>query len=329
MGRLVQPLVAAALLVGAATASASVAPLTPDQKLAMDRKNALEDAFRARFDDRRFNQVRDMYARVIVADKRGGRPALPRVLFKDEEGWHELVERGHRPLPSRVAHELDRLMVQGEIWAEPTYEKTARCAAPQVFIVEYGDNEKYGHQCGHPGLIGRVTEVAARLAVPAGRGVTTAPPPGSGDARYGLGPAELISAHISGRVRDMIYAWDRRSLAGAVDPYAEDVIVEFADGKVLRGRAALAAWMRPQQDWSTPGVATQGTIKGVQFQRGTIKAPVGNIVTELREIRWQENGRALRRTYSANWRNNDGLWQIVHERVSADKPVTDERLVWP
>ncbi len=320
---------ALALLSGAVPLAATVAPLTPDQKIELDRRNALEDAMRARFSDGLFNQVRDMYARVIVARERGGRPGKPRVLFKDEGGWHELVERGRRPVARPVAHELDRLLVQGELWAERAYVKTAPCAAPQVFLIEYGDNEKYGRQCGAPGLMGRAARVAATLSVPAGKAVSTAPPPKAGDASYGLGEPELLSAHIGGRVRDMIYAWDRRTLAGAVDPYAEDVIVQFADGRVLRGRAALGAWMRPQQDWAVPGLATQGRIKGVQFQRGTIKAPVNGVVTEMREIRWVENGLPLRRTYSASWRNNDGLWQIVHERVSADKPVTDERLVWP
>jgi hypothetical protein len=127
----------------------------------------------------------------------------------------------------------------------------------------------------------------------------------------------------------MIYAWERRNLAGAVDPYAENAIIQFADGRVLRGRRALVDWLRPQQDWAVPGLATQGRIKGVQFQRGTIKAPVGNTITEFREIRWEQKGRPMRRTYSATWRNNGGLWEIVYERVSADKPVTGDRQIWP
>jgi hypothetical protein len=77
------------------------------------------------------------------------------------------------------------------------------------------------------------------------------------------------------------------------------------------------------------GLATQGRIRGVQYQRGLVKAPVGNTIIEMREIRWQENGRPMRRTYSATWQNNGGLWEIVHERVSADKPVGDGRIIWP
>jgi hypothetical protein len=53
------------------------------------------------------------------------------------------------------------------------------------------------------------------------------------------------------------------------------------------------------------------------------------VIFEMREIRWEENGRPMRRTYSATWKNDGGLWQIVHEKVSEDKPVVEgERHIW-
>jgi hypothetical protein len=332
MGRVVrrQIFLAAALSALFLTpAAARVAPMTPEQQLMLDRQTALENGFRARFGDGALNQLRDMYASVIVADERRGGVTAPRALFKNEYGWHELRANGASKLPRRIAQELDRLMLNQDLWAEPAYVKNPACAAPAVFLLRYGGEQMFGRQCAVEGLSGRVALVAKSLRVPGGRAVTTAPPPGPNDRRASLGRSEDMTAKVSARVREMIYAWERRSLAGAVDPYAENAIVQFEDGRMLRGRAALVQWMRPQQDWSVPGVATQGRTKGVQFQRGTIKAPVGNTITEFREIRWQENGRLLRRTYSATWQNNKGVWEIVHERVSADKPVTGDRQIWP
>ena len=305
-------------------AAARVAPLTPEQKLMLDRQSALENAMRARFSDGAFNQLRDRHGSIIVGEAGRGAASPPRVLFKDENGWQELRRSGRAKLPRRLAHELDRLLVDGRLWNETPYVKDARCAAPTVFVLRYSGNEKFGRQCVPAGLSGRAALVAKTLRIPPGRGTTTAPPDGSS-----IGPAEDMSAQVSARVREMIYAWDRRNLAGAVDPYAENAIIQFEDGRVLRGRRALVDWLRPQQDWAVPGLATQGRIKGVQFQRGTIKAPVGNTITEFREIRWEQNGRPMRRTYSATWRNSGGLWEIAHERVSADKAVTGDRQIWP
>jgi hypothetical protein len=39
------------------------------------------------------------------------------------------------------------------------------------------------------------------------------------------------------------------------------------------------------------------------------------------EVRWTQDGKPVRQTFSTAWRNNGGLWQIVHERVSVVKPV--------
>ena len=310
-------------------AAARVAPITAEQQLMLDRQNALEDAVRARFGDGTFNQLRDMHASVIVAEERRGRPTVPRVLFKNEYGWHELRAGGRRKLPRHLAHELDRLLVDGNLFAETPYTRDARCPTPRVFVLRYASNPLYGRQCAAAGLSGRAAQVAATLRVPPGRGKTIAPPPGPNDARTSLGRSEDMTGAVSNRAREMVYAWERRSLAGAVDPYAENVVVQFADGRVLRGRNALVEWMRREQDWSVPGLATQGRTKGIQYQRGAIKAPVGNSIIEMREIRWQENGRPMRRTYSATWVNTGGLWQIVHERVSEDKRVNDERIAWP
>lgn len=306
-------------------AQADIPPLTPEGKLVMEKKEALENAVRARFSDATFNHVRDLYGSIVVAEEVRGSPSPPRVLIKDETGWHELRGRGRRELPRRIAHELDRLMITEALWREDPYSHEAACLQPRLFMLRHAGKEQFGRQCGVSGLAGRAAEVAATFRIPPGPARTTASPP---DSRLSIGPQEDLASHIGALANEMVWAWERRSLAGAVEPYAADVIVEFADGRVLRGRTALVEWLRRQQDWSAPGRAVQGSARGFQYHRGVIKPAEKGIVTEMREMRWVENGRPLRRTYSANWRNNDGLWQIVYERVSADKAVTGERHVW-
>lgn len=307
----------------AASASADVAPLTAEGKVMVARQQALENAMRAAFDDATFNRVRDMHGSVIVAEEVRGKPSKPRVLVKDEHGWSELRRGGERPVPAAIAHELDRLLIDEAIASENPYVHAAPCAQPRLFILRHAGREQFGRQCTPAGIAGRAAEVAATGRIPPGRGMTTAPPTPAGQPRPGGGPGEDLARHIHHRASEMVWAWQRGSLAGAVEPYAQDVIVELPGGRVLRGRPALVEWMRGQQDWST-----RGRGKRVEYHRGSIKPPEGDILFEMREIRWEEAGRPLRRTYSATWQNRDGLWQIAHERVSADKPVTGERQVW-
>ena len=311
-------------------AAARVAPMTPEQQLMLDRKNALENAVRDRFTDGQFNRIRDMYGIIVLGEERGGRAGLERVLVKDEHGWFELRGTGRSRVPPRIAHELNRLLIDADLFAETAYTKDLRCARPQLFVLRHAGNEQFGRQCGTSGLSGKVAHIGRTFRIPSGREVTTAPLPAVHDARYGIGPQEAKTGHVANRAREMIYAWERWSLAGAVDPYADNAIVEFADGRVLRGRPAIVEWTRRQQDWKVPGLAFEGKTRGYQYQRGTVMAPVGDTITEMREVRWQENGRPMRRTYSAMWRLNAGLWQIVHERVSEDKPVTSgsDRQIW-
>jgi hypothetical protein len=312
---------ALAALLLAPVAQATIPPLTPEGRVRMERQEALENAARARLGDPTTNFLRETYGSIIVADEIRGRPASPRVLIKDEHGWRELRGKTFAPIPKRVAHELNRILVAEAVRAENPYVVEASCARPRVFIIRHAGQEQYGRQCAVSGLAGRAAAVAATFRIPPGQGATTALPPP--DTPWpGAGPVEDLMRHIHHRASDMVWAWYRRSLAGAVDPYAEDVVIELP-GKVLRGRAALVEWLRPQQDWSQPGIG-----KKFDYHRGTLLPRKGDYITEAREIRWEENGRPMRRTYSATWQNRGGLWLIVHEKVSVDKPVTDERQIW-
>jgi hypothetical protein len=323
LGKFLSITASLAVLATASVAIATVPPLTPEGRVRMERMQALEDAARNQFGDPTTSFFREAYGNVIVADEVDGRPAAPKILIKDEFGWHELRGAKRLPLPDRAAHELNRLLISEALPSEDPYLHKAPCERPRVFILRHAGRESYGRQCQPFGLAGRAALVAATYRVPAGRGETTASPPPPQNPRPGSGAGEDLMRHIHHRASDMVWAWERRSLAGAVDPYAEHVVVEMP-GRVLRGRAALVEWLRPQQDWATRGIG-----KKVDYHRGSLKPPEKDVIFEMREIRWEEHGRPMRRTYSATWKNDGGLWQIVHEKVSEDKPVVEgERHIW-
>jgi hypothetical protein len=316
----------AAACLSPATVSARVAPMTPEQQVRMDRQVALENAMRARFSDATFNQVRDMHASIIVAEEQRGVPTLPRVLVKDEHGWHELARDGRRALPQRISHELDRLMLDGDLWREEPYVAGQPCRGPtRVFLLrQLHHGDRYGRQpCGAAGLAGGVAEVAATLRIPQRVAATTAPPEAT-DAPPGVSAAEYkASRQMHALLEHSVWSWERRSLAGFVDPYAENVLVELP-GRTLRGRAEVIAWAKGLRDWSPGGGFPRMTLHRAEWPR-----PQQDYAFGRWEVRWGEGqGRPMRRTYSATWRNNGGLWQIVHMKVSADKPVTDQRIAW-
>lgn len=309
-----------------AAASARVAPLTPEQQLKLERQNALEHAMRARFNDMTFNTVRDMHASIIVGEERGGRPTLPRVLVKDEYGWHELLPSGRRTLPKRIGHELDRHLLNGDLWREDPYVADQRCTGvTRVFVLrQFNQGDRYGRQpCGERGLAGRVAEIAATLRAPPRPATTTAAPEPI-DAPPGLPAAEYrASRQMYALLEHSVWSWERRSLAGFVDPYADNAIVELPE-RTLRGRAAIVEWARGLRDWSPSGSFPRLTLHRSEWPR-----PKGDHAFGRWEVRWgEETGRPMRRTYSATWQDKDGIWQIVHMKVSEDKPVTGERQVW-
>ena len=64
------------------------------------------------------------------------------------------------------------------------------------------------------------------------------------------------------------------------------------------------------------------------LHQSTMPAPVHDgAFYETHELRWEEGGKPLRQTFSALWRDVDGVWQITHLRVGPVKPVTERRPV--
>lgn len=312
-----------------AAAHSRVAPLTPEARVMMERQSALENAVRARFGDPAFNQLRDTYGSIVVAEERQGAPGVPRVLVKDEHGWNELTRSGRRRLSRQLSTELDRHMVDGDLWRETPYAAGQPCRRPmRVFILRHwNQGDRYGRQpCGSRGLAGRVAQIAATMRIPSGPVVTTAPPE-TVEAPPGLPEAEYKAGRqMHARLEHSVWAWERRSLAGFVDPFADNAIVELPD-RTLRGKEQIIAWARGLQRWIPDGQYIAGSRQ--VLHRSKWPRPQKDHALGRWEVRWgEESGRPMRRTYSATWRNNGGLWQIAHMKVSADKPVGDARIAW-
>ena len=309
-----------------APALGDVVPLTPEGRIMMAKREWLENAARTRFGNEIVERARDWrqaYGAIIVADERKG--ARPRMLIKDEYGWYEVRPGGTQRVPLDIGHELNRLMHEEALWMERPYSPAPACrGTARLFILRHAGKEQFGREpCGETTLSGRAASVALQLRVPSGRAesrgepIADPAPPGVRQAQHDL------SRHIFHRLSEMAASWERKILAGFVDPYAEEVIVERPEG-VLRGRKTVVEWAKRQQDWSSPGMDSRLTL-----HQASMPPVQGDLLYEFHELRWEEQGRPLRQTFSTLWRNNGGLWQIVHERVSEVKPVTGERHPWP
>lgn len=317
---------AVAALLGASLAVATVVPPTPEQIVMMQKREAFESHARTAFSDigliEKLRDWRKHYGFILVGKE--GSSAPPRLLIKDEYGWYEVRPGQTRRLPLNVGHELNRLLGAEQIWLEEPYNFHAECSGtPRLFVLMHAGRDVFGRLgCGKERLAARVARIAETLRIPPGRApeityVQREPPPA------GVPPKQYaVSSEISARLFDMAAAWERKTFAGFVERYAEDVIVELPEG-VLRGRKAVIEWARRLQDWDGP--YSERPSRFVMHQAQMNAQDLNDIFYETHEFRWEQDGRPVRRTFSTMWRNNRGIWQIAHERVSAIKPVTGER----
>lgn len=314
----------------AVPASARVAPPTPEQIVIMDKRQAFESHARTAFADHglieKLRDWRQTWGAILVG--REGSAAAPRLLIKDEYGWYEMKPGRTQRLPPRLGLELDRMLNGEDLWQEDAYDFDARCdAKPRLFVIMHAGRDTFGRLgCGPEGLAERVVRTAEALRVLPGEARTTAPlrserphPPGT--------PPEYFEAsnQTSAQLFEMVAAWERKTLAGFVAPYAEDVIVERPDG-VLRGRKAVVDWARYLQDWDSPYAEQDRKLRMQQIVSKAQDAD--DVFYTMHELRWEEAGKPVRQTFSTMWRNHDGLWLIAHEKVSEVKPVTSERATW-
>jgi hypothetical protein len=343
MGLVMRKLLTAGLALaalGIAPVAARVAPLTPEQIAMMEKRTALETHARHAFGDSGLiEKLRDWQQHwgFILVGSEGSR-AAPRLLVKDEYGWFEMRPGATRRLPARLGLELNRLLHRSELWEEDPYNFDAACqGAPKLFVVMHAGKDRFGRLgCGPQGLAARVARTAEMLRVQPGEARTTAPPseqrrasPGAPSPRTtgltGAPPGYFeASNQTSSQLFEMVAAWERKTLAGFVEPYAEDAIVERPEG-VLRGRKAIVDWARRQQDWNGP----YSPDNRLTLHRIVSDAQEARDVFYTRhEIRWEKEGRPVRQTFSTMWRNHGGLWLIARERVSEVRPDSGERSSW-
>ena len=290
----------------------------------MDKRNAFEAQARTALADQglieKLRDWRRSWGFVIVGKEGIRMPG--RVLVKDEYGWYEMRPGETRRIPHAVGHELNRLLTSAAIWNEQPYNYGARCReAPRLFIVAHAGRDTFGRLgCGDEGLAARAARIAEALRVPASSRSAILPawelPPAEGVPRK----HQLSNADIFERLSQMTASWERRTFAGYVDPYAEDAVVERPEGP-LKGRRAIVEWARHQQDWNAPYPDRPSRL--VLHQMSMPAQTSEKVVYTTHELRWEEEGMLKRQTFSTMWRNNAGLWQLAHERVSPVKPVTD------
>jgi len=302
-------------------ASADVAPLTPEGRLILAKRDWFEDQARARLGHDIIERSRDWrsaYGSILVGADRAG--TKPRLLMKDEYGWYEVRPGATERLDPRVGHALNRLLLQKATWAGQPYRFDKPCrGAARLFVLRHAGQEQFGREpCGTLGLAGQVAEIAATLRAPSRPTTTTdiaaePAPPGVPQDHHDL------TSYVYDRLSDMTASWERKRLAGFVEPYAEDAVIERPEG-TLKGRNEIVDWARRQQDWTTPGIGTRLTL-----HQASMPPAEGDAFYETHEWRWEEGGRPLRQTFSALWQKREGLWQIVQERVSEVKPVTERQ----
>ena len=311
-------------------AAATVVPPTPEQIIMMGKREALENRARAAFGDNglieKLREWRKNWGFILVGEE--GPRRVPRLLIKDEYGWYEMQAGKTQRLPVELGLELNRLLHDGDLWSEDAYNFHAKCEGRQrSFVIMHAGQDKFGRLgCGPEGIAARVARTAEALRVLPGEARTTAParqepadPPGASPSYF------EASRQTSGQLFEMAAAWERKTLAGFVEPYAPDVVMEGPFG-TYRGRKTVVDWARSLQDWNAPYAESDRRVRVERIVSKNQEAR--DVFYTTHELRWEEGGKPVRQTFSTMWRNHDGHWLIAHEKMSEVKPVTDERVPW-
>lgn len=321
---------ALAALTLSSTAPSSVAPPTPEYIAMMKKRDALEYQARTAFGDfgliEKLRDWRKTWGFILI-NQEGSRRA-PRLLVKDEYGWYEMRPGQTRRLPLALSLELNRLLNKGELWNEDAFNFRSKCrGTASLFLIMHAGHDKFGRLgCGPEGLAARVARTAEAGRALSGAAKSTAPPGQEVPDPPGASPAYFeASRQTSGQLFEMAAAWERKSLAGFVEPYAPDVVMEGPFG-TYRGRKTVVDWARSLQDWSAPYSEND---KRIRVERIVSKnQPASGVFYTSNELRWEEGGKPVRQTFSTMWRDYGGQWLIAHEKVSEVKPVTGERIAW-
>jgi hypothetical protein len=294
------------------------------------KREALESSARRAFGDvglfERLRDWRKTWGYILIGREDAQRPA--RLMIKDEFGWYEMRPGQTRRASPELTLELNRLLHAADLWAEDAYHFTSVCRqTPRLFVIAHAGKDQFGRLgCGPEGISARIAETAEALRVVPGQLQTTASPRRRRPNPPGASPAYFeASSRISAQLFEMAAAWERKTLAGFVEPYAPDVILEGPFG-TYRGRKAVVDWARSLQDWNA---AYSGRDKRLRVERiVSANQPAKDVFYTTHELRWEEAGKPVRQTFSTMWRNHRGHWLIAHEKISDVKPATSERVRW-
>jgi ketosteroid isomerase-like protein len=296
----------------------------------MNEREAFENHARAAFGDtgliEKLRDWRKTWGFILVEQDRSRRP--PRLLIKDEYGWYEMRPGETRRLSVGLGLELDELLHRTDLWAEDSYSFHSKCeGAPRLFVIMHAGQDKFGRLgCGPEGLAARVARTAEALRPLAGEARTTAALQEAPPHPEGASPEYFdASRKVSGQLFEMAAAWERKTLAGFVEPYAPDVILEGPFGKYT-GRKMAVDWARHLQDWNAPYSLEDKRLRVERVVSENQEAT--HVFYTTHELRWEEGGKPVRQTFSTMWRKHGGLWLIAHEKMSDVKPVTEDRIRW-
>ena len=306
---------------------ATVVPPTPEQIETMKKREALENRARAAFGEtnliEKLRDWRQIWGFILVGEQ--GSRSVPKLLIKDEHGWYELKTGETKRLSTAVDLELNRLLHSPDLWAEDPYRPRVNCSGTHHFVIMHAGEDRFGRLgCGPEGLAARAARIALSGRVPTVAAKTIAPPRQEEPPPYGASEAYYrASSQITSHLFEMAAAFERKTLAGYVEPYAKDVVLEGPFG-IYRGRKMAVDWARSLQDWNAPYSQSDKRLRVERIVSKNQEAK--NVFYTTHELRWEEAGKPWRQTFSTMWRNYDGLWLIAHERISEVKPVTTDRV---
>ena len=154
----------------------------------------------------------------------------------------------------------------------PTISRRSAPATPRLFVIRHGGHDKFGRLgCGPEGLAARIAQTAEALRIIPGAVQTTAPPRQPRDDPPGASPAYFeASSQASDQIGEMAAAWERKTLAGFVEPYAPNVILEGPFGR-YQGRKMVVDWARSLQDWNAPYAETDARCASRRWSARTRK----------------------------------------------------------
>ena len=268
---------------------------------------------------------RSLSAIAVAGDYRSPMQAGPfNLLIRDQRGWSSWASGKPRTIRRAVGAEIDRLLAGDNFWQEDGFVYGQPCpGVGRVMQVVHRGRDKFSRQpCGPEGLAGRLADLVATGRLPAG------PAPFAGGREHMLRgsrgsdydralppPQDPDSAELVMRLKGLsAYALRDGRIDEFLAPYAADVTVAWPDRtergkKALRRRAASTTWNGLDKRHVTPG-------EGYLTQTGP------SSFTLTGTYHYWDGTREAKMPFTSRWEKRRGIWEITHEGIGAQQPVT-------